>query len=203
MVPNGAQSDLEPVKLRNQVEVDPAKDDFFRAVIEQRKALPNLKSISAEAKERLDLFLKILANAGSYGIYTRLDRIDLPEKDAEILTVYGLDGTFSAPTNVVERPGESYFPPLAAQITAGARLMLALLERLVAAAGGSYVFCDTDSMAITLPLEEVKQIAKRFVSLVPYNRSIVPGSILKIEDENLDPETGRPLQLFCHAIAWG
>ena len=47
-----------------------------------------------------------------------------------------------------EDPGPYCFPPVAAAITAAARLMLALLERLVRDAGGHYAFCDTDSMAI-------------------------------------------------------
>jgi hypothetical protein len=35
----------------------------------------------------------------------------------------------------------------------------------------------------------------------PGRSPLVPGSILKIEDENFDRETGRPRQLFCYAIA--
>ena len=38
-------------------------------------------------------------------------------------------------------------------------------------------------------------------ALNPYDRSFVSGSILKIEKENLDPQTGKPFQLFCYAIA--
>ncbi len=182
----GKQANLRPIMLRNEIKIDPGRDDFFQVVIERRKALSSQKNLSPEDKARLDLFLKILANSGSYGIFAQLDRIDLPEK--EPIEVFGLNGPFTAMTNVFERPGEFYFPPVAALITSAARLMLMLLERCVTDAGGSYALCDTDSMAMTLPMQKVSRIVKRFEALNPYDRSIVPGSILKIEEENFDSE---------------
>ena len=182
--PRGKQGNLRPVMLRDEIKIDPVSDDFFRAVIEQRKALSSQDNLSPEERVRLDLFLKILANSGSYGIFAQLDRIDLPEK--EPIKVHGLNEPFMTMTNVFERPGQFYFPPLAALITSAARLMLMLLECCVTDAGGSYALCDTDSMAITLPLQKVSRIVKRFEALNPYDRSIVQGSILKIEEENFD-----------------
>ena len=38
-------------------------------------------------------------------------------------------------------------------------------------------------------------------SLNPYNRDAVPGSILKIEEDNFDPATGKQRQLYCVAIS--
>jgi hypothetical protein len=43
-------------------------------------------------------------------------------------------------------PGPFYFPPVASLITAGGRLLLALAETFVMDAGGTYLFCDTDSV---------------------------------------------------------
>ena len=63
-------------------------------------------------------------------------------------------------TCVVEAPGPWYFPPVSALITAGGRLLLAMLERMVADAGGTYLMCDTDSMAI---------VASEHGGLVPCN----------------------------------
>lgn len=186
LCPKGKQANLRPVLLRNEIKIDPTTDDFFRAVIERRKALSSQNNLSPEERARLDLFLKILANSGSYGIFAQLDRIDLP--DREPIKVYGLNGPFTTMANLFERPGEFYFPPLAALITSAARLMLMLLERCVTDAGGSYALCDTDSMAITLPMQKVRRIVKRFEALNPYDRSIVPASILKIEEENFDAE---------------
>jgi hypothetical protein len=48
---------------------------------------------------------------------------------------------------------------------------------------------------------QVDMIADQFAALSPYDRSVIPGSILKIEDDNFDPETGRQRQLWCLAIS--
>jgi hypothetical protein len=93
--------------------------------------------------------------------------------------------------------------------TGDARLMLAMLERCVTHRQGSYVFSDTDSMAIVatesggliacggghhplpdgspavraLSYAEVDEILERFANLSPYDPSLIE-SILKIEDVN-------------------
>jgi hypothetical protein len=125
-----------------------------------------------------------------------------------------------------ERPGEYCFPPLASLITAAARLMLALLERCVTDLGGTYAMEDTDSMAIVatqrggliecdggthrkagkpaikaLSWAQVASIAKRFEALNPYDRTAIPGPVLKIEDDNFDPRTRRQRQPWCLAIS--
>ena len=117
-----------------------------------------------------------------------------------------------------EVPGEYCFPPLASLITGAARLMLALLEICVTELGGTYAMEDTDSMAIVateqggtiycqgkaitaLSWKQVEGISRRFAALNPYDRDAVPGSILKIEDDNFDPKTGDQRQLFCMAIS--
>ena len=53
---------------------------------------------------------------------------------------------FEQSTVVVERPGKFQFPPAAALITAGGRLMLSLLERMIKDLGGTYLLTGTDSM---------------------------------------------------------
>jgi len=93
--------------------------------------------------------------------------------------------------------------------------------------GGTYAMENTDSMAIVatkdgglipcpggprrlpdgreavraLSWAQVGQISERFAALNPYDRSAVPGSILKIEDDNFDPRTGQQRQLYCLAIS--
>ena len=47
-----------------------------------------------------------------------------------------------------EIPGPFYFPPVASLITAGGRLLVALAEKCVTDAGGTYLFCDTDSLCV-------------------------------------------------------
>ncbi len=110
--------------------------------------------------------------------------------------------------------------------TASARLMLALLERGVADLGGTFAFCDTDSLAIVstpqgglvpcpggpartpdgapavraLPWHAVDALIARFAALNPYDPAAVPGSILKLEAENFDAQ-GRQVPLYCYAIS--
>lgn len=133
--------------------------------------------------------------------------------------------TYITTVGALEKPGEFFFPPLGSLITAAARLMLALLEWHVRQRGGTFAFCDTDSMAIVateqggiieiegrgndgraipqkiraLSWREVEEIAQAFESLNPYDQSAVPGSILKIEDVNF--RDGKQVQL--HALVAG
>jgi hypothetical protein len=105
--------------------------------------------------------------------------------------------------------------------------MLALLEHSVTRLGGTYAMEDTDSMAIVstergglipcpggdqklsdgreaikaLSWDQVDKLSNRFASLNPYNPDIVPGSILKIEDDNRDPKTSKRRQIYCLAIS--
>ena len=224
--PEGVLPNLRPTKLRGKIEVDPRKEDFFRAVIEERKRLSRRKDISGAERERLDKALKVLANSTSYGIYAEMNRQD--SADPVLVHCHGLDAQpFSCRVQNPEIPGEFCFPPFASLITGSARLMLALLEKCVADLGGTYAMEDTDSMAIVatergglvdcpggnrskdggtkavnaLSWKQVEEIAERFKSLSPYDKSAVPGSILKIEDDNFDPETGKQRQIWCYAIS--
>src|SRR5262249_34725260 len=48
---------------------------------------------------------------------------------------------------------------------------------------------------------EVTRIQDRFASLNPYNRRLVSGSILRLEDENFDAQSGKQRALHCYAIS--
>jgi len=223
---DGILPDLKPVRLRGEIEIDPRKHDFFRVVIEKRKALRSRTDLPKEEKERLDKALKVLANATSYGIYAEMN---VPESDEPVnVTCYGVDEEpFPCKVARPDVPGEYCFSPFAALITGAARLMLALLEHSVTSLGGTYAMEDTDSMAIVatergglircpggtlrtpdgysavlaLSREHVNSIAKRFEPLKPYDPEIIPGSILKIEDINFDPRTGEQREIYCYAIS--
>jgi hypothetical protein len=52
-----------------------------------------------------------------------------------------------------------------------------------------------------LTWKQVDQIVARFEALNPYDRSVIAGSMLKIEDDNRDPKTGNRRQLYCLAIS--
>lgn len=219
--PQGQQAGLRPIKLRGTRSVDPRqRQNPFVAMIEERHRVKRDPTIHEEERKRLDLFLKITANATAYGSLARFDRQD--EDKPVPVTVYGSgDDGFTDHTQHPEKPGPYCFPPLAASITAGARLMLALIERAVRDRGGSHAFMDTDSIAIValpdggsvpcrtttddqiqaLTHAAVRELLKRFESLNPYGGDVV----------NDDPELGRSpwkvehdslaTELWCYAIA--
>jgi hypothetical protein len=216
---------LRPVRLRGQVEIDPSRDDFIKALVEQRKTLAHQTGISRAELERLDQFLKVLGNSTNYGIYAEMNRNEQPGNQRTDIAVYGLD-QFPTKTATPEQAGGYFFSPYACVIASGARMMLALLERLVTNQGGTYAFGDTDSMAIVstrtgglvacpggphlldgqpairaLSWEQTDHIVEQFERLNPYDWEAIPGSILEIEKENHDPATGERRQLHCQAIS--
>lgn len=224
LVAHGTQTGLQTVKLRGEIGVDPTADDFFRQVIELRKSLP--KNLSAEDQAQLGGFLKVLASSSSYGIFAEMNRQEVGSGRQARVTVHGLDAEpFVTSVSGPEEPGTFCFPPLAAFIAGAARLMLALLERCVTDHGGTYAMCDTDSMAIiatergglvpcpggsaryrrkaairALSWAQVEAIRDRFAQLNPYDPTRIPGSVLKLEEVNLDAQ-GRQRQVWCLAIS--
>jgi hypothetical protein len=195
-------------ELRGTVRVDPRTEDFFRATVEARRD----PAAASEGKWQSG-FLKVFANSGSYGVNAQLNPEEQPKGKKVPITVYGLDGPFRSESHSPEKHGPYFFPPLAALATAAARLLLGLLEKCVTEAGGSYAFCDTDPMAIVstkfggivapgllaLSWKQVDAIVERFASLNPYDPTRVPGSILKIEDENF--VNGQQTQLYAYVIS--
>ena len=226
IVPIGQVAGLKPVRLRGTVTIDPRTADFFRTIIEERQRYSATGALSKEEGSRLDKALKVLANATSYGIFAEMIRQELDRNVS--VKCFGVDPRdFECRVRTPEIPGEYCFPPLASLITAGARLMLALLERSVTDQGGTYAMEDTDSMAIVatrdggpvpcpggqhktrngkpavsaLSWRQVAGIIRRFERLNPYDREAVPDSILKLEADNFTPGTRNQRQLWCLAIS--
>jgi hypothetical protein len=224
--PDGTLDGLRPAALRGVIPVDPTRQDFFTTVIEERQRLKKRKGLADIERKRLDKALKVLANATSYGIYAEMQR---QESDArQLVTCQGIDAEpYFCRVKHPDTPGEYCFPPFASLITAAARLMLALLESRVTALGGTYAMEDTDSMAIVatktgglvpcpggrertpegteaeraLSWSQVDQIAADLSPLNPFDRDAIPGSVLKIEKDNVDPVTGQRRQVWCYAIS--
>jgi hypothetical protein len=135
--------------------------------------------------------------------------------------VFSGENEFSESSDVIENPGQWFFPPLASLITAGGRLLLAMTEACVDRKQGTYLFCDTDSLAVvafqarrTAPhsrqrgsqdsiVKEVRTIVDKFADLNPYDPKIVQGSILNFVDANyVDPDTSNPQrQVYGYSIA--
>jgi hypothetical protein len=206
VVPHGKQAGLTSTSLRGMVEVDANRHSFFKHVIEQRAA--------HESDPALHYWLKILANSGSYGLFVELNP---NEADAAKVKVFSGEESFETTSDVVEESGKWFAPHIGSLITAGGRLLLAMLEKCIVDAGGTFLFCDTDSAAIVsakrrlriampdgarpitaLSRAEVQRIVDGFEPLNPYNRKL--GSILKIHKLNLDRDKRRR-QLFGYGIA--
>ncbi|HSS98205.1 MAG TPA: hypothetical protein VLK33_14290, partial [Terriglobales bacterium] len=210
----GHQRNLATTNLAGTVPIDPRKDDFFVRVVEQRSRLKKVDRPVAN-------FLKVVGNSGSYGLFVQVDPDTLQK--AKRVRVYSGTKCLSASSSYVEKTGPWYFPPVASLITSGGRLLLAMLEKSITEAGGSYLFCDTDSMCIVgsekgghvscstgtgnetlkvLSIDQVKTIVRKFNRLNPYDSECVP-SLLKIEDVNfIDSDPKRRLrQLYGYAIA--
>ncbi len=213
------QSGLTTTNLAGMVDIDPTSHDFFTRVIEQ-------KTLHKSTNKPLSHFLKILANSGSYGLFVEVN----PEHSAKPENVKIFSGEIyrEKPFTTIEKQGRWYFSPLASLITAGGRLLLAMLERCVTDEGGSYLFSDTDSLCIVaskrgglvqcpggpyttkdgraavkaLTWQQVDAIARRFEKLNPYNPDLV-RHILKVEDINyVDGDPTKPRrQLFGYAVS--
>jgi hypothetical protein len=135
-----------------------------------------------------------------------------------------LDYNFTQKTHILEKPGRWAFPPAAALITSGGRLLLALLEKMAADKGGTHALTDTDSMFFvstkrggpieceggpgmlpgrkavwSLRWKEVDEICGRLGKLNPYDPNVV-DRLLKTESINYN-RAGKqvPLNVFCVA----
>jgi len=209
VVPEGKQDGLKPIALRGKTTIDPRKDDFFKVVTESRERVKRDKNLSEDEREALGYFLKILANAGSYGLF--IETTPKRVRDRERVEVFSGESRFSTTSAIVEDKGRWYCPVISSLITAGGRLLLALLERAVTDVGGTYLFCDTDSMAIVASREggliscpggshhlsdgreavkaiswsEAQKLIAGFERINPYE---FRGSILKVEKDSLDRE---------------
>jgi hypothetical protein len=217
----GVLPGLKPIKLRDEILVDPRTEPLYKIAVEERQRLKREDPDGAESK-RLQRFLKIIVNVMSYGIWCEMNR-DTEDRKIE-LTCYGKDGPYPCWTKFPEDPGEYCFPPLASLITSGARLLMAMLEQAVLSEGGvsrtAYVMEATDCMApvstpdggldglpdsIPLALREsgiiplshvqVEAIRNSFSALNPFHPQKFPGSILGVKLNSLSR------QIYCFAIS--
>ena len=141
IVPRGQQKLMERVNLRGMVEINPYEDDLFKRTIEQRKL----------HKSDVDLYswLKVFANS-MYGFFAEINPEPTPERKPIQIHVYSGEDDYIPPKrfHVKEKQGHWYAPYLASLITAGGRLLLAMLEKSVTNAGGTHAWADTDALAI-------------------------------------------------------
>ncbi len=192
---SGLQSMLRPITLRGEVTIDPTRDDFFKTVIEARKAVKERNPLRPRDKA-LQRFLKILANSTSYGIFGEFNEMLFSKPRA--LHMYGAKAE-DITAEWFEKAGRYCNPYIAACVTGAARLMLTLMETAVLAHKTTYAMCDTDAMAVVDQDGMLgEKLAGQFSTLNPY---AFMGSILKIEDENYDRKTKERKPLFIFSIA--
>jgi hypothetical protein len=213
--PGEPQPSLKPVTIagNSDYQIDPYRDDFYKRIIDLRSSVKRrLQNADPSEHATLDsdqLTLKILANATSYGNFVELNVEELLRPQKRVL--HGFSGEpQSISTDKGEEPGRYFHPLLATLITGGARLKLAITERLIESHGLDWAFCDTDSMAIAKPtampdaefFAKVDAIREWFEPLNPYADKI---PILKIEEANFKVENSSVTRitepLFCYAIS--
>ena len=228
----GSQEDLEPIAIAGNpaYRVDPNHEDFIRRLVElradvradqqQAKAAGDL--VRARELDAIQQAMKITANGTAYGSAIELNPVE--HRKGAWVTVYLPDGSsHRLHRERTEEPGR-WFHPLIATLVAGAgRLLLATAMRLVRDVGGSWAFCDTDSLFIiatehgklipcpggehntptgkpaieALSWEQTQGIVDLFAALDPYRGGGHPESILKIEDENYDSATDQQREIEC------
>ena len=101
------------------VNVDANQQSFFKQVVEQRAA--------NESNKALHYWLKILASSGSYGLFVELNP---NEVKTTRLRVFSGEESFETSSDIVEEPGKWFAPHIGSLITAGGRLLLAMLAFL-------------------------------------------------------------------------
>ncbi len=206
ITPVGVQKGLKSIVLGNR-KIDPEKDNFYNAIIEGKE----------QASGPVKQFFKCLANAGCYGLPVELNAKKYGRNSRKNVQVFSGEAEFDLLPSPLkaELPGKWFCPLVASWITAAGRLLLAMLEKSVTNAGGAYVMCDTDSMAIVstedgglvpcvggyhklrdgrqavraLCWRDVELICRNFQRLNPYDPNIVK-ELLKIEDCNYEKIVG-------------
>src|SRR5439155_23958785 len=129
--------------------MDPNRDDPILSLATERIRLER-ETLGSEARRaRLSGLLKGMTNALSSGLPIQVND-DEPTATLRQQTVYDArSGTAETKDTLVrETPGSWYFPPIAAGVTAAARLLLRLVIEAVRTRGGIVCYWDTDSVFV-------------------------------------------------------
>ncbi|MDG6244855.1 MAG: DNA polymerase [Methanolobus sp.] len=174
-IPEGVQEGLNESEVYG-VHVKPKEDNLIKVLVERRQEIKDeMKKVSRDSHDYdvLDAqqrALKILNNSTTYGIY-----IEMHPKEEEKLDVFS-NVEFES-EGKYEQPGKYYNATIGANITAGARLLLAIAEKFVMDKGEVHAYMDTDSVFVPSYLAD--ELSHLFDSLNPYD---FDKPILEIED---------------------
>jgi hypothetical protein len=222
VIPHGVQAGLEPVKLYNQLEVDPLRDDLAVKLVELRASLKNKNPELAGG-------LKVAANSAAFGLLCQMNVKDL-DSPSPLHVFSGQASYFTPIEKVWEQPAEFYCPVMASLVTGGSHLLCAMLECAVRDLGGQIAAMDTDSAMIVstkdgglvpcaggphrlrdytvpsgnaairaLSRAEVDRIRERFEALNPW-RDALKAPFLKLEKENFTSD-GKRHQLYAYCVS--
>jgi hypothetical protein len=222
VIPHGVQPGLVPVKLYDQMEVDPLRDDLAVKFVELRT------SVKTENPNLAGGF-KVAANSAAFGILCQMNVKDL-DSPSPLRIFSGEANYLTPPDRIWEEPAEFYCPVLASLVTGGSHLLCAMLERTVRDMGGQIAAMDTDSAMIVstkdgglvpcaggphrvknyqartgnaairaLSWAEVDGIREKFESLNPW-RDTLKTPFLKLEKENFDSD-GERQQLYAYCVS--
>jgi hypothetical protein len=151
LVPRGRQQ-LREVELPTGRIVDPNIEDPIFAVAVERLRVQGDTSRTFEERDRLRGLMKGMSVAAASGLPVQVLEDEPSSKPKPILVWDPLDPRNSKSettmTDIIERPGPWYYPPVAAAVTAAARLLLHLCRGAFEAAGGTVTYWDTDSVFV-------------------------------------------------------
>ncbi|NPE31705.1 hypothetical protein HNV12_27860, partial [Methanococcoides sp. SA1] len=174
-IPEGVQEDLTETEIYG-VHINPKEDNLIKVLVERRQKIKQeMKNVPKDSHE-YDVLdsqqraLKILNNSTTYGIY-----IEVHPKEKEILNVYSNDEFETE--GIFEEPANFFNSIIGANITAGARLLIAIAEKFVMDKGEVHAYMDTDSIFVPPYLAE--ELSHLFNSLNPYDFN---KPILEIEE---------------------
>lgn len=152
----GRSVDLRPVVLPLGRIFDPAADDLFGVLLDTRRAARS-SDLPGFRRERLTAGVKGLIVGLATGATARVDTDPLPERPGRRhndskneVVVIGPDGErITAPLGeLIETPGVDYFPPASCAISAGGRLLAALVVALAEQSGGLVHQVLTDAFTV-------------------------------------------------------
>ncbi len=211
----GMQSDLKAIRIFGDpdyvIDLTKTGEDLFRSLIEMRSAvkeeMKRCQYVSTEYKrlDAMQLALKLLANSTSYGVKVQFD-VDESHEERPMTVYHGDDwrevtarhrsrDPLSYARQIsgvkVEKPG-TWFDPSGALITAGGRLLLAIVEVLAREKGLSFGMCDTDSTFLCRPegmsredfraaFQTIAGLTGRLQTINPYKPTLGKDGITKVD----------------------
>ncbi|NDB89036.1 MAG: hypothetical protein EB164_09045, partial [Thaumarchaeota archaeon] len=178
-VPIGVQRGLREISLPNGMTLAKGQDLIKKIIEERFRIKDQLDKLEGNEKKQAELIqkiLKIIANSTSYGISVQINtrKTMLPKK----VTVYGLD-KFDTETHKIENAGPFFNPIISVFLTAGSRLILATVEKILEQNNGYMAYCDTD--AVFVSPQYTTLIQEFFRKLSPYSENT---ELFKIQKEN-------------------